>query len=391
MKTIFIIWIGKIDLTWGGVQRIIFILRQYLPRYGYNVQYLYSTDNYQTFHHQDGKDEERGFDVSKLRQYLIDSNCNLIIGQDAVFSHLLTDLVKKMALPNVKYVTEYHNSIFLYERTFTKQYFLFQAKKARLIKDFIINRLKYLTYPFWYKRIRWRTCANFLANYQVADAIIVLSSSETREIEKLIGKRLPKLVAIHNPLSWEKIEAPSILDNKRPEVLIVARLYNPEKRIDRALYIWKQIEQRGYTNWTLRIVGTGADESYLRKLAKRLDLKYVRFEGRQASYPYYLTASIFMMTSAVEGWGLTLTESMQTATVPIAFDSYPALHDIITDNYDGCIVHDGDINAYVNKLEWLMLNSNERKRIALNGLESCKRFIIDNYIDKWVDLLNRLF
>ena len=97
-----------------------------------------------------------------------------------------------------------------------------------------------------------------------------------------------------------------------------------------------------------------------------------------------------MMTSAVEGWGLTLTESMQTATVPIVFDSYPALHDIITNNYDGVIIKDDDFDSYISHMSQLMSHQDERERIARNGLESCRRFTIDKIVHQWVDLIKSL-
>ena len=97
-----------------------------------------------------------------------------------------------------------------------------------------------------------------------------------------------------------------------------------------------------------------------------------------------------MMTSAVEGWGLTLTESMQTGVVPIAFDSYPALHDIITDGYDGFIVPDDNINEYARILISLIQDKELREKIARNCLISSKRFEIDKIIPQWVNLIKSL-
>ena len=97
-----------------------------------------------------------------------------------------------------------------------------------------------------------------------------------------------------------------------------------------------------------------------------------------------------MLTSAVEGWGLTLTESMQTGVVPLAFDSYPALKSIVTDGYDGCIIEDDNLEAYADRMEYLMTHQQERERMAKNGLESCKRFTIDKIVAQWVDMINGL-
>lgn len=97
-----------------------------------------------------------------------------------------------------------------------------------------------------------------------------------------------------------------------------------------------------------------------------------------------------MLTSAVEGLGLTLTESMQTEVVPLAFDSYPALRSIITDVYDVCIIEDDNLDAYADRMKYLMTHKEERERIARNGLDSCKRFTIDKIVSQWVDMINGL-
>ena len=65
------------------------------------------------------------------------------------------------------------------------------------------------------------------------------------------------------------------------------------------------------------------------EMAKSMNLQNVIWEKRQDPRPFYKSASLFLLTSIVEGWALTLTESMQTGVVPLAFDSYPAVRSII--------------------------------------------------------------
>lgn len=389
-KTIFIIWTIRLNLQRGGVHRIIHILLEQLPKYGYEVQYLYTTDEYKSFHHYLADNEFTAIPLLELRQFLIDHHCDLLVGQDAIFSKVLSSIVMKWNIPDMKYITEFHNSVLLMEKTLSKDYWWYQILNEKKIITKAIALLRLSFYPLWLYKCRLTVAKNIQTNYNIADRLLILSQHELPEIGRLIHYDLTKCVVINNPLSWEKIEDNSILACKKKVVLIVARLYNPEKRLDRALHIWKLLEQRGYTDWTLRIVGTGVHEEYLKKLARKLRLRHVHFEGRQDSYFYYLTSSLFMMTSAVEGWGLTLTESMQTGTVPLAFDSYPALKDIITDGYDGCIIEDNNLEAYADRMEQLMINKEERERIARNGLESCKRFAIDKIINQWIDLIENL-
>jgi glycosyltransferase involved in cell wall biosynthesis len=362
----------------------------YLPKYGYTVDYLYTTDNYNSFHHHLSEQKEISIPVNDLPVYLSAQGCDLLIGQDGGFSARLSLLVKAWDLKDLKYITEFHNSVLLMEKVFSRHYWMWAFRNGDSLRERIMALTRYFLYPLWLKKCRKSVAQNIIDNQAIARKIVVLSRHELPEIVKLTGQSTDKFAVINNPLSWEKIESPEILNSKKKEVLIVSRLYNPEKRIDLALKAWQMIEQRGYVDWSLRIVGAGKHEDYLKKYAKQLKLKNVSFEGRQESYPYYQTASIFMMTSAVEGWGLTLTESMQTATVPVAFDSYPAIRDIITDDYNGKLVPDNDVAAYADVVAWLIDNPQERNRIALNGLESCRRFMIEPIVEQWVNLIESL-
>jgi glycosyltransferase involved in cell wall biosynthesis len=180
------------------------------------------------------------------------------------------------------------------------------------------------------------------------------------------------------------------LKKKNKEVLIVTRLDETQKNVSFALKVWKILQKKGLHGWSLIIVGHGPDEVFLKKIVKKYRLSNVSFEGKQMPIPYYETASIFMMTSDFEGWGMTLTESQQMGVVPIARDSYLSLHDIITNGYNGCIVKNNDIEAYADKLQWLMANDEERKQIALNGLKSAQRFTSDKIADRWVEMMESL-
>lgn len=392
IKNIIILWTKRLNLQRGGVHRIIYILMNHLPKYGYQVKYVYTEDVYQTFYvYDEVLDNEQCIPLEGMRQYLLESKCDLLIGQDGVFFSRLSELVAAWHIEGMKYVTEYHNSVLLMELTFSRHYWKWLASlNSTPLKDKVLARMRLLFYPLWLRRCRQGVRDNFLANYKVADAIVFLSKYELDEVAKLTDVELSRCKVINNPLSWEKIEDTGILEKKEKKILIVSRLYNPEKRLDRALRIWKILEERGHKDWQLVIVGAGKHEEYLKAMTKNLRLQSVRFEGRQDAAPYYQTASLFMLTSAVEGWGLTLTESMQTGVVPLAFDSYPALQSIITDGYDGCIIEDDNLVAYADRMEYLMTHKEERERIARNGLESCKRFTIDKIVAQWVDMINGL-
>lgn len=392
MKNILIVWVSELIEERGGVQRVTsLLLNQFIQR-KYTCFYIIIDENNSGFYINNKKTLENFVSIEFLYNFIIDNNIDIIIDQNSVFSCDFVNIIKSFRFyKKIYYIAVFHNSPLLYDKTFTRVFVKKKIFDSHSLKEKLFWTLKYAAYPMWKYLVLKGTANIYRTNYEHSDKCVVLSNSDKPHLAKYLGiDKADKCIAIPNALSFDEAEDDCIIQKKRKEVLIVSRLYNPEKRLDLALKIWKIIEKKGYTDWSLKIVGEGPDEKHYKFFVKKNNLKRVVFEGRQSPLPYYKTASLFMMTSAIEGWGLTLTESMQTGTVPIAFDSYPALQDIITDGYDGCVIKNNDIEAYVEKMEWLMTHEHDRKQIALNGLKSSQRFTIDKIMDQWVEMIESL-
>ena len=76
--------------------------------------------------------------------------------------------------------------------------------------------------------------------------------------------------------------------------------------------------------------------------------------------------------------------------VPIAFDTFKAVHDIITNEENGIIVSQLSLESYAEKLENLMLDDLRLQRMAENGIETCKRFSVSKVVDKWQSIFKEL-
>ena len=178
-------------------------------------------------------------------------------------------------------------------------------------------------------------------------------------------------------------------NEKKKEVLIVSRLEEEPKRISLALKIWKEIEtDHTLSEWKLKIVGHGKMESWYKSLVIHYGLQRVFFEGTKNPETYYNEASIFMMTSSFEGWGLTLTEAQQYGCVPLAFHSFASLTDIITDKVNGFAIPNDDISLYIKQMKLLMTDEKLRKSMSANAIESSKQFSIEIIIKKWMEVIN---
>ena len=164
-----------------------------------------------------------------------------------------------------------------------------------------------------------------------------------------------------------------------------------QKRITRAIKIWRAIENDPRLDeWNFRIVGEGPDLAMYKQLAEALGLKRISFEGFRNPQPYYKQAAIFMMTSAFEGFPMTLVEAQQCGVVPVVMDSYLSLHDIVETGYNGIIVSNEDLTGYVNKMKELMTDTSLREKLAMNGLHSCRRFCVEEIVNNWEELFNDL-
>lgn len=389
-KAILFVSYNELHVTWGGVHRVNHLLMEEFSKIGYRCLYLINKSG-QCFYINNKESQDNKLDVFGLREYLIKQNVGYIIDQEGVFTDSFNLTIKSLNCDKIKLLTVFHSTPCIYEKLYNYKWLYGEFRNGSTIGIRLSYLLRLLCYPLWRKYANVATCKRYSNIYNASDRVVFLSQSDIPTFKRYVKNVSDsKCVAINNALTFSETSSPKILEDKDKIVLIVSRLNDNEKRISKALQIWRCVEQAGMLDWKLVIVGTGPHEDMLKRMARKVSLRNVCFEGRQESEPYYHNASLFMMTSAVEGWGLTLTEAMQRAVVPLAFDSYPALSDIVTDGFDGCIVPDNDIRLYADRMMKLMRSKEERERMALNALESCKRFSVDKIVRKWVKLIESL-
>lgn len=241
-------------------------------------------------------------------------------------------------------------------------------------------------------RQKWLLQYQYRKMYEYSNKVVLLSKHfipEYVDFAKINDNS--KFHVINNMLSFDEFFDIDEYGSKKHQVLIVSRLSEVQKRISLAIRIWSIIEQdEELQNWNLTIVGHGEDEYDYIKLSKSLGTKRISFKGMQDPLPYYRQSSIFMMTSISEGWGLTLTEAQQMGCVPIAFDTYSSLHDIIEDGKNGYIVKEGDIDSYVNNMKLLMQNVALREKMAKQAIYTSRSFERSKIIKQWEVLFSKL-
>ena len=162
-------------------------------------------------------------------------------------------------------------------------------------------------------------------------SLLVAVSPSTAHALRAIGVERDRIRVVHNG-----VEEPGPRTDRSPEPLFVAvgRLVE-YKRIDLLLRLWERV--RPVTGGRLVIVGDGPERERLEQLAG----SGVEFAGHvsEAEKNRLLCAAwLLLHPSAVEGWGLVVTEAAARETPTIAFD-VPGLRDSVVDGETGVLAH----------------------------------------------------
>lgn len=227
--------------------------------------------------------------------------------------------------------------------------------------------------------------------YHLSDRYILLSAMHIPSFKKITGlSNMSKICIIPNALTFDDISTLEELQQKESVVLIVSRLDEPQKRISISLKCWKQIQNLPQTaDWKLQIIGDGNDVDYYRRYIKQNNLQRVEMLGKQNPDEYYKKASLFLMTSSAEGWGLTLTESLERGVVPITMNSSPSFADILEGDLDN-LVKNNDIETFKKRILEMMSNEQLRRSKAEAALQRVKRFSSDRICSTWSALINEV-
>lgn len=195
-------------------------------------------------------------------------------------------------------------------------------------------------------------------------------------------------VYIPNPLPFKPVET-SDLSTKI--ALCIGRL-TADKRHELLLDIWNlsNIQSQG---WKLLIIGKGECEFELRKKIDALGLS----ESVSIEQPVpniqdkYKNASIFLLASRAEGFGLVLIEAMAFGVPCISFDCPSGPRDIIVDGSTGYLLKEGDVDGYVESLRRLAMDESLRTEFGMRALSSVSKFHKESVGVDFMSIFNKIF
>lgn len=100
-------------------------------------------------------------------------------------------------------------------------------------------------------------------------------------------------------------------------------------------------------------------------------------------------SDLYIDASVTEGFGLMALEAMTAGNVVIVSNS-GGMHEYIQDGINGLVVSSvNDIDAYIEKLDLLLNDSDKYLEIKKNTIQSVKKFDYDNIIEKYIDYFQK--
>jgi len=236
------------------------------------------------------------------------------------------------------------------------------------------NFVKRLFSKFWMRSL--------VMHLKELDRFVVLT-----EEDKLNWKELEHVDVIPDPLAFQT-DMVSQLNSKR--VIAVGR-YVYQKGFDLLLRAWAKVERKR-SDWEIVIYGQGNREPY-ENLIDQLGLDRSRchlYGPTNDIMREYLNSSIFVFSSRFEGFGMVLIEAMACGLPCVSFDCPCGPKDIISDQQDGLLVPNGDINKMADKLTGLMTHSNDIERMSKAALKKAESYSIDTISQRWKKMFDTL-
>jgi glycosyltransferase involved in cell wall biosynthesis len=168
------------------------------------------------------------------------------------------------------------------------------------------------------------------------------------------------------------------LDSARPVILFASKLQRRKRCADllaayRNLSAGAGMERLPY----LVIVGDGEERAALEKQAADSGLEGVRFCGfrNQSELPrFFDLATVFVLPSRHEPWGLIVNEVMNAGRAVIVSDEVGCQADLVEDGVEGCVFPAGDVAALTEALRRVLATPETAAAMGMRALATIEEW-----------------
>ncbi|MEP6848816.1 MAG: glycosyltransferase family 4 protein, partial [Acidobacteriota bacterium] len=170
----------------------------------------------------------------------------------------------------------------------------------------------------------------------------------------------------------------------RPLRLIyVGRLDEEQKRTSDLIKVVRRLSENG-VDFQLSIVGDGEEMPAVKEgLAAEIALGRVTLFGWLDSSEVIeklRAAEIFLLTSAYEGFCISLTESMANGCAPLVTDIKSGNKQLVRNGENGFVVPIGDVAAFVEKISYLDANRDKLLEFRQKAWETGREYSVERMV-----------
>jgi glycosyltransferase involved in cell wall biosynthesis len=326
--------------------------------------------------------------IKSLLQFITEKKVNIIINPHLDIKNI-DKLVETIRLkyPHVKLISLWHNTPMV----------ILQNKEEKLqktsLKQANLKTKIQLAFPKIYFKLLSELIVKpiYVKILSLFDVFVVLSPSYIDECVELAGRKgkkfKEKIVAIPNP---KKEYISQIHPRSKAKEIVFVGWHREGKALDRLLLIWNKI-QNSLIDWQLIIVGDGPEKMKWEKLATSFHLQRVTFTGKQKNPINIIDrASILCLVSSAEGLPGVFMEAMSAGTIPIGFNSFSAIYEMIDNWKNGVIIQSFNLDEYADALIKLAWDDNLRVAMAENAMNKVEQYSLDKISDMWLNLFNKI-
>lgn len=371
----------------GGVQRSTYTLAGEFENLGIKTWFLslkkvinrIEFDDRQLF--LENNDLNNSIAIREIKDIIQNRKIEVIINQAGIYKHV-TKFLRKVKCRKINIITVHHNCIICLSERY-KEIVLGNLKNEWV-------RMFFKLQPLWLiLKLRHRVKYSWLfkESLKSSDLLVLLSDSFISELKFYIkSPDFNKIKSIPNPAPFRSNK--EYLYQKENRIIYVGRLEITQKRVDRLLNLWKILHEK-MPEWYFDIVGDGSARKWMEQFTKENNMTRINFYGFSNPEKYLKKAKFLTISSDFEGYGMVLVEAQAFGTIPVSFNCFSSLNEIIEDQHSGLIIQKFNEKEYITSLISVMRDEEKRMWMARNAQNHIKKFYPETIAKKWIEEINK--
>ena len=222
------------------------------------------------------------------------------------------------------------------------------------------------------------------------DTLVLVSDSLRAFYKKMMRENNIKCKCAFIPNMLDYVpDTTSKLNEKR--IISVGRLSKEKGYVD-LIEIFNKFHHK-YPDWHLDIVGNGSERN---KIVDRIYEYHLNdsvtvhgYLKKKELHELLSKASIYLMTSYTESFGIVLIEAMSYGIPCISFTSAEGANDLITNGENGFLIENRNFDGMIEKMSKLADNKKLRIELGKNARNFSLNYSSDSIKKDWLDLLKR--